>query len=319
MFTDIALEAIKTIHPNLKQLSHSSASVLHGCERNYELYKLMPRPVEDEANEHLGFGKVLGIGVQEYFITGSITKAKFAVFLAWNEDLDEFLDSKNYKSFWNVIDAVDKFSVLRQTVFKDYEVAIFHNKPAIELGFYIDCGHGFSYRGFADLILINKHTNELAVIDVKSSGWPGHEAKYKNSGQSIGYSIILDKIATDLGDVNKSSYHVYYLELYTKNYEWVLFSFQKEFAARAKWLKNLMIDRDQIIKMSLDNYFPMRGEFCYRFNRACDFFGICELSNSSLLMGGVTERVEDLSKYQFKFTINELIDTQLNRMETVNV
>lgn len=310
------------IHPNLKLLSNSSSVLLHKCPRKYELYKLLPKAQDeddDDTGGHLNFGSVVGIGVQKYFETGNIDNAIFSVFMAWKKILDDDAGERSKKTFWHVLYALDKFIQFRKTELSVYELAFVNGKPAIELGFSIDLGDGFFYRGFLDALLINKIKLELAVFEGKTTrNKVVHEAMYKHSGQALGYSLILDAVSKlildrTLGSSFKTAYCIYK----TSSYEWEKLEFNKTFTHRAMWIKNILLDKQKVIDYASDNYFPMQGENCFDFFRACPHFGTCELSNS--VMVGDYKLIplikEDEDKYPFKFHINEIIEAQFKMHE----
>ena len=84
-------------------------------------------------------------------------------------------------------------------------------KPAAELGLRVTVGE-FVYRGFVDLVLKNKFTGEIAVLECKTtSSRVALEAQYGMSNQSLGYAVVLDKIVPDV-----SSYIVLHL-VYSTN------------------------------------------------------------------------------------------------------
>src|SRR5476651_76310 len=97
------VDPLDSIHPNLKQFSHSSLSgKLHACPRLYEIYKLSPQDqTEEERNVDTTFGHAVGSGVQNYFATGSRNSAILATYLSWDIDFDE-AEYLNYKkTLWH--------------------------------------------------------------------------------------------------------------------------------------------------------------------------------------------------------------------------
>lgn len=307
------------IHPNLKQMSHSSGTTLHGCPRKLELYKLAPqRGVESDTSGdiHLDFGKVLGAAVQDYLVYGDVNKAYMVAFMQWPKMLDDDDGEKAKKNFWHVLYAIDKFIFVRKTVFAHYEVAYINNRPAIELGFSIDCGDGFFYRGFIDAVLIHKIKKKLVVLECKSTkSYRVDEASFKHSGQALGYSVTLDHLAPLLDFPVESSYEVFYPVYKTLPYEWEVLPFTKNNTQRARWIKNILIDKTSIIRFAEDGYFPMHGEHCFSFFRQCPYFGTCEMK-TELLVGKEPEvRVEKKEKYDYYFKLSDIIESQLAKVQ----
>lgn len=311
-----------TIHPNLKLLSHSSSVLLHKCPRKYELYKLLGK--DNEQSIDTAFGTAVGNGIQEYMHSRSRELSYFEAYKGWSLDLLEEGDDRKKKNFWFSLYAIDKFiQQYNENELKDYELVyidalnqdgVAYKQAATELGFDIDIGDGFHYRGFLDALLIDKHRNEFIVYEGKTTATRVAEATYKNSAQQVGYSVIVDAVAKRLGIEVGSSYRVLTNVYKSSAYEWELLTFHKSHVSRALWIKNILLDVKHIIEYSDEGYFPMHGEACYDFFRECSHFGVCEMSNK-VLTGGreIPVKVEDMSKYMFKFTLDELIEAQLSR------
>lgn len=310
------------IHPNLKKLSHSSRNTLHGCARKYELYKLAPQlGVETDVSGdiHLDFGKVLGAAVQDYLIHEDINHAYMNAFMGWKEiiDLEDSNILKAKKTFWHILYALDKFVFVRKTAFGHYKLAYINNRPATELGFSIDCGDGFFYRGFVDAVLIHQVKKKLVVLECKSTkSYTVNEASFKHSGQALGYSVTLDHLAPLLDFPVESSYEVFYPVYKTLPYEWEILPFTKNNTQRARWIKDLLDDKQSVIRYAEEGYFPMRGEHCYSFFRQCPYFGTCEMSTELLVGKNPEVMVEKTEKYDYHFKLSDIIDSQLAKMET---
>jgi hypothetical protein len=304
------------IHPNLKLLSHSSTLTLHSCPRKYELYKLTPPRAQDEdGDEHLNFGSLVGLGTQEYLVHGDYNRTIMKMFTSWKEMLDDEKGEKAKKTFWHALGAIDNFIGIRSGPLSNFDVVYFDNKPAIELGFSVDCGDGFFYRGFLDGLLLDKRRHELVVYEGKTTtGTALHEAMYQHSGQSLGYSLVVASIARKLGLEVGASYRVIYSVYKSKVYEWELMPFVKNHTQRALWIKQVLVDKQHIVEYATDNYFPMHGESCYSFYRPCPHFGLCEMSNQNLIGDKVAVREDNPAKYQFHFSLKQLIEDQLSAM-----
>lgn len=319
---------VDAVHPNLKLLSHSSSLLLHACPRKYELYKLAEKKDNQQGRNledtvHLDFGDVVGQGAQEFLITNNLNRAIMTTLLAWPNAIDDDTGAKARKTFWHAVNAVEAFTGFRNTALSGYDLVYFdavdedgntYKKPATELGFVIDLGNGFSYRGFLDALLIHRMRQELTPFECKTTkdGRP-HEAAYKNQGQTLGYSLIVDSIAKKLGVEVSSSFNSYYAVYTTFGYEWVPMIFKKSHLDRALWIKNVMIDMAHITHYAEMNYFPQHGESCRDFGSVCERFGFCHMSNTSLVGPAPAVKKDDESKYQFRFHIDELIQDQLER------
>lgn len=301
------------IHPNFKLLSNHSSVLQHKCPKKFELYRLkglQGKPDEDE-DGHLTFGDMVGKAVQDYLTNGDIQRATFNLFCGWPVSIDDDRGVDAKKTFWHALYALDKFSGFRKTVLSNYNLVLVDGKPATELGFIIDLGDGFTYRGFLDALLYDTILKKLIVLECKTTKYKNvHEANYKNSPQGLGYSLVLDAIAKLLGIDQGASYKVLFPVYKTFAYEWELFTFPKSYTERAQWIRNILRDKQHIAEYALDGYFPMHGENCYDFFKPCTYFGVCSLGRD-LLVPNPKVQVEDMSKYPFKFTIDEIIEAQL--------
>lgn len=302
------------LHPNLKQLSHSSDVTLHRCPRRFELDKLSAR--NNDQDVHTRYGDIVGRGVQNYLISRNIQKTIFQMFMDWTGDIDDDSGLKDKKTLWHAMAAVERFTLLAKSVFGNFQLAYLNGRPAVELGFAIHIGAGFVYRGFIDAVMIDTLRQELVVLENKTTKYSNiHEAVYKNSGQSLGYSVVLDRISELLNFELGSSYKVYYPVYKTGAGEWEVFPFTKTHTSRALWIRQLMLDVEAIQSYSEAGFFPMYGESCYEYFRPCPHFGLCEMSNAALLLSPerVKERVEPEDKYDFHFTLEELVQNQLEK------
>ena len=307
-----------SIHPNLKQLSHSSNVLLHSCDRKYELYKLLPYVpgLIQEDDRHTAFGTTVGVGIAELLTTDNINKALFAALLSWKKILDDEEGERDRKTFWYAVNAISKFVGHKATVLGHYALAHLNGRPATEIGFTIDCGDGFYHRGFIDAVFFDSRSNELVVYENKTTkSRTIHEAVYQNSGQGLGYSLILDKVAQEMGVAVGSSYKVIYGIYKTMDMNWEFMPFMKSHTQRAKWIKNLLIDKQRIADRAADNYFPMHGENCFSFFKPCPYFGLCEVSNDKLFPKGALLREDRQEKYDYKFNLLEIIESQLLKQE----
>ena len=304
-----------TIHPNLTRLRNSSQSLLHSCPRKYELEKLLPDEVDWDSQEDidLGFGSLVGIGVADYAVHGSIDHAIFTTFLACTTDLDYHTTEngmRDGKTFWHALNAISRFSTFYQAEFANqYEIAYFDGKPAIELSGLLDCGGGFTSQFHADIVLKNRRTGVYLVCDAKSTKYRPAEAQWRHNAQCLAYSLMVDTIA----EAGKETFEVAYLLYNSKTQEWEKFQYIKTPMQRAKWIRLLLRDMQHIAEYAEDGFFPQHGESCYNFFRPCKYLDICDFDNSSIF-GNKTPVVKvDKEEYQFKFTLEQMIEKQLER------
>lgn len=310
------------IDPRLMMLSHSSRQTLHKCPRKYQLYRLASQQAEGDERQEMersvtfSYGHAVGIGVQSALELKSEEQCLFDTFLGWDDDLLLCNDHQK-KSIWHAIWAVSKFVKMRSNGFlEDYELVYYKGKPAIELSFKILLPDGFTYRGYLDGVLRNKETGAIIVLENKTSSGNAAAAQYKNSGQALGYSVVLDILFPEL-----SSYQVLYMVYETRNMEYKQLPFTKSLLQRALWLQELVLDT-QLIKIYNDcGTYPMHGEACYDFFRDCEYLSLCTLSTehltAPLTKAGfeAIQEQEDDSKYDFVVTLEDLIESQIAKGE----
>lgn len=307
----------------LKQLSYSSRMLLASCPRKYQLTKYnVALNIEEDENSRitLAFGTVVGLGVQLVFQGMQRDAIIIQMFLAWPHELGLFATStKHKKSFFLAVIAIDKMLAMRANgLLKDYELLIWEGKPATELSFRVDLGDGFSDRGFLDMVLKHKETGEILCVEIKtdSAKYKVHEAKYGNSPQALGYSIVLDRVSP-----GTSSYKVLYIIYFSELLEYELHEFIKSPLAKAEWIQNAIVATKIVNLYESAGVFPKHGQSCLSWNRPCKYYGVCNLSDS-ILLKPITEAEtaliisENEENYQLQFNINTIIDTQLDMLAT---
>lgn len=304
---------VEGIDPRLKQLSHSSRTTLHKCPRKYQLYRLNSKDSGEEDREQgvtFAYGSAVGVGIQSTLENKTEDQIILDTFLAWDVDLlDE--NQRQKKSFWLAVFAVQRFMQLREEGYlADYELVYYNGKPAVELSFRITLPGGYTYRGYVDGVLRNTKTGEILVLECKTSSGNPNSAQYKNSGQALGYSVILDKLFPEL-----SAYEVLYLVYGTKQLEYTEFYFEKSLLLRALWLQELLIDTQHIELYEHYQTYPMHGESCYDFFRECEYLGLCTLSTDKLVKPLTQQYLDKLAaeEYMFEVDFDELVRNQIEK------
>jgi len=296
----------------IRQLSYSSILTLHSCPRKYELYKKRATAAPDSETSTItfAFGHVVGEAIQ-LALTPEVSEQEiiWKMFLGWHTDLFS-IDEKGCKSFWDAVIALKRFKAMQEAGFlQEYELVIYQGVPACELSFAINFPDGFRYRGHVDAVLRHKITNEVLVLECKTTGSATlFPSTYKNSAQAIGYSIVLDAIFSDL-----SSYKVLYLVYQTKSREYTQIPFTKTYLQRALWIRELLLDIETIKMYEEAGVWPMHGESCNSFFRDCEYINTCTLSNNHITMP-CTPEMEDKTEYQVTLTLADLLETQLEKV-----
>jgi hypothetical protein len=233
------------------------------------------------------------------------------MFTGWHVPDLFAVDEKSSKSFWYAVFAVKKFLALReQGFFQEYELVYVDGKPACELSFSIVFPDGFRLRGFVDAILRHKVTGKIVILECKTTNAANlNPAMYKNSAQAVGYSVVLDHMFPEL-----SAYEVLYLVYQTKAKEFTPLPFTKTYLQRALWIRELLLDIEMIKMYDEAGVYPMHGESCYSFFHECAYFQTCTLS-TDVLTKPCTEAEQDKTDYQVVVGFEQLVDTQLSKME----
>jgi PD-(D/E)XK nuclease superfamily protein len=301
-----------TIDYRIRQLSYSSLLSLHSCPRKFQLSKLRTTHRAEESLKStitFSFGHVVGDGIAALLEGLDLDQVIWRMFLGWHTPSLHDEDPKGKKSFTSAVIAIQRLHDMLVGGFLDeYELVYYNGKPAAELSFAVTLPDGFRLRGFVDAVLRNTKTNQILVLECKTTGFTTiNPATYKNSAQAIGYSIVLDVLYPDL-----SSYEVLYLVYQTTQREFHPIPFVKTYLQRALWIRELLLDIETIKMYADADIYPMRGESCVSFGRDCEYLQSCNLS-TQYLTKPCTPEEEDRTDYQIKLTLDDLITTQLEK------
>jgi hypothetical protein len=293
------------------RLSHSTLQTLHTCERKFQLDKLLVTEVEREESEHMSFGKAFGAGVATYLVTQDANRAMFEMWLAYWPELET-----DKKSIARCTAALEVAIPKLDTILMDYEIVHFEGKPAVELSFRLDITDEYYFVGYIDAVLKNRYSGLHVVFECKTTGLALFDLSplYQNSGQALGYSIGLDKIAGE----KLTSYGVLYFVCqlgkdFTPKIQ--VFEWKKTLADRLNWFISLGLDVKHLVEMSSLGVYPKRGESCLQYNRPCKYFGVCALH--SVDVPKVIE--EDTIEYQFVYQLEDLVQDHLTRIVDITV
>ena len=288
------------------RLSHSNITDFKSCPRRWQLTRFRK---DRESTVHTAFGHAVGEAVANIAAGMELEDAIFRAFSTWEvELLDEIQKSK--KSFAMAVDAIRSFYLLwNESLGQEWEVLYIDGNPAAELGLRIKVGE-YTYRGFVDLVLKNRFTDEVAILECKTTGYKtATEAMFGNSNQSLGYAVVLDKIIPDL-----SSYTVLHLVYVTPTRQWNVFPVHKSAMKRANWIRDLVYIVRTIEMYKEDDNFPLNGSACTEWGRLCEFYGCCDQPTEQIISIMPKLEPEDDSKYHYTFTLEELIEQQLENV-----
>jgi hypothetical protein len=293
------------------RLSHSALDSLHVCERKFQLDRLLLSDSTKQDFPATVLGKAYGVGFASYMIH---QEPDLAIYEAWKAYWPILEDEKRTEEVCTNL-LIASFPVL-DNLLLDWEVAVFQGKPAAELSFRINIDEKFYYVGYADVVLRNRWNGRYAVWDAKTTALQllNVDPLYKNSGQVLGYSIVLDSIVGK----DQAEYDVGYLcaQLGAGNGFQPKISplvYAKTLTDRLNWFISLGMDVERLHRMLELNIFPLRGSACLQYMRPCKHFGTCSLHS----LDQYRKEEEDTIEYQFVFTLEELIADHTARITTL--
>jgi hypothetical protein len=228
-------------------------------------------------------------------------------------ELGNYLKRK-HKTIEKAVIAVESFKYFWAANLDEWEIyRLEDGRPAAELSFCINLGKT-KYFGHIDLILKNRRTGRIAIGENKTSGYNSpDEAGYRNSGQALGYSLVLDLIVGDLAD-----YDVMYFVYSSTAAEWNYFPFAKSTAMKLEWIQDRLIDTGHMQQYFQLQHFPKNGANCLQFNRRCQFYGSCDLVDKQRManLPELSSQEEAIAAYpvDYYFDVQDLIGRQLENV-----
>jgi hypothetical protein len=290
------------------RLSHSALDLLNVCERKFQLDRLLAGIKSKQDWPATVLGTAFGKGVASYLTFRDIDQAIFATYLGFSPVVED--EKRTEEIAVNLITTAIPYL---ENILMDWDIAVFNNKPAVELSFRLNIDEDFYFVGYIDIILRNKFNGRSGVLEVKTTALNLFDLDpiYRNSGQALGYSIVLDKI---LGE-SQAEYDVIYQvgQLGAGNgfqpKHSTLF-YPKTLSDRLNWFITLGMDVERLHRMLQMNIFPMRGSHCLQYMRPCYHLGTCDLHT----LDDYKEIEEDKIVYDFVYSLNDVIDEHLRRI-----
>lgn len=291
------------------RLSHTALDVLHTCERKFQLDRLLVGENTKQDWPSTVFGKAYGVGVASYMIHQDVDLALWEAFLEYYPILEEPRKTQEI-CLALILSSVSHLD----NILQDWEVATFNNKPAAELSFRLNIDERFYFVGYVDLVLKNRWTNKYAIMEVKHTGLNLFDLSplYQNSGQALGYSIVLDKIVGE----DQSDYSVLYLAAQLGSGNGFtpvihILPYSKNLQDRFNWFIALSMDVEHLHTMLNSNVFPLRGSNCLQYMKGCKHLGTCNLHG----LDEYKEEIVDEIVYDFTYSLDEVIRNHIERME----
>lgn len=298
--------------------SYSQLLDLHACPRRFHLNKhaAAAGQVDLEDNVDFLFGHAVGAGVQSLWTLENprenLHVALFNSYMAWNGPFDLRSITRKKKSIWEAGIAVEKFLQVMLEQMDDWEIVKLQpsGRPAIELSFALDCNNGYKHYGHIDVVLRNKRSGEVAVIELKTTGMnAAEEAMYANSSQALGYSVILDSLFPGI-----SSYEVFHFIYSSTHREWTPMPFTKTVSHKTEWIRDTLLDHAMLDTYNRMGFYPKRGESCYDYFRRCKYFGTCNIVPDEQLEELPADADAEVVDYQLN--LRDIIAAQMGRIES---
>lgn len=298
------------------RLSYSTLEAMHTCERKYQLDKLLVNGAPREESEHFSFGHGFGAGIASYMTYGSMEAAMLDAWFEYWPIVES--EKKTEETCLMLLQRCqDEMDRLRE----DWEVPEFNGEPACELSFRINIDNVFYFVGYIDVVLRHKVTGHLAVLEVKSTGLALVDLSpvYKNSGQALGYSIVLDAVA----GAEQSEYKVTYLvgqlgrDVWGESTQCKILTFGKTLLDRLNWFMALSLDVAHLHEMAELGIYPKRGGNCLQFMKPCPHFGVCGIHAADKVRE-IPEEEKDTIEYQFVYQLDDLIEDHIRRIQEQN-
>lgn len=301
------------------RLSYSTLGLLHGCERKFQKTKLLHNPNLRDESPATVFGSCMGAAWQLYFVLRS-----------YGHTVQESVDSALFEAFinyWPILEDDRRFQerayyvMMRSVDFlegqlKEWEIAIFNGKPATELSFNLNIDSKYYFVGAIDLVLRHRVSRRYGVVDVKTTSMNGADLTpaYKFSDQTLGYTIVVDKVAGE--EVTQYDTVYWVCQLLSRSVESLYqpvfhnYVFPKTLKDRFDWFLKVYIDVSHMQSLSALNSYPKRGHHCMAWGKTCLFFNECQFTSSDR----PAIYIPDEKVYDFTYELNEVLEDHNRRL-----
>lgn len=264
-----------------KTISHSGRQMWGTCPRKFQLSKTKTYyQRERQSSKALSFGKAFGTGLQSLLAGDSLDTALIKSALDHDKTFAFEKEAvQSGESLAHVHEAIMAFyhgqlSDLRN----DWEVLDIEGLYGVELGFLIRYSNGTLERGFIDVVLQNKHTKEVVVLEVKTSGSlsVGTDADWMNSAQGTMYVIVVQYLLS-MHNIHVNS-RVLYIEYNKKHKQYTIFPFDKPPREQLEFLVSCHYDVEARSMLFGTETKLLKTGKCVSYKRQCEFFGVCDIS-----------------------------------------
>lgn len=252
------------------ELSHSRLALYHQCP-----YAFYLRYIVDDDDQYLNENNYYAeLGSYVHLILEKIFNGELDVDEALDYYIEHFDENVMYETWESVMSksyelCADYFAEVDFDWLKDYEILGVEKEIHTEVA-------GYKFRGFIDLLLRNKDTGEIILIDHKSSSYP-----MKKNGKSVLKSEKdnLEKYKRQLYLYSKAVYEEY--GKYPDYLEWNHFKDKKVLRipfSKEEYDEAMLMIEATILAIEKDDEFPAIQDyfFCHQL---CNFRASCEYAN----------------------------------------
>ena len=295
-----------------KTISHSGRMLWGTCNRKFQLSKTkMFYRKEYEGSKALSFGKAFGTGIQSILAGDSLENAFLKS--ALDSDMAFAFDADSIKtnqSLAHCHEAIQSFYYGQLPAMRnDWEVFSLDGLYGVELPFVIEYPNGTVERGFLDLVLQNKHTGEIIVLEIKTSGSNsvGTDADWLNSTQGIMYLIVLEYLLHLRG--LKLNSKILFIEYNKPHKKYTIFPFHKPVRERVEFMLGVYHDVLSRAALFKAGHKLLKSGKCVSYNKQCQFFGVCDLNHElTYAQVEVNPNKTNLVKFDaiYKYLLGEL-------------
>ena len=314
---------LKMDDPTAKvRLSHSTNSLLRGCERKFQKTKLLHNPLPRENTPATVFGKAYGAAAQHYMVLRTMgetvqTAMDSSIYEAYLSYSPALEDDRRFME--RVIYCIQAAQGFHEQQLMEWEIAELGGRFAAEMSFRIDIDDKYYYVGYLDLVLKNRRNGRYAVTDYKSTSMRGEDLSpnYKFSDQVLGYTMVLDAAAGKELSEFDTNFWICQLpssgisSIYQPKFK--AYTFPKTLKDRFEWFLKLYLDVNYLETLSNLDVYPRRASHCTSYNKTCHFFNECQYTESD--KPGIYE--EDKTEYQFNYKLEDLFKDHQERLSII--
>lgn len=306
-------------------LSYSKLQVLHSCPRLFQITQLNNHRRQIK-NIIFAYGHAVGAGVQALVAGKSLQRAVLEA-LSQYDAPDLWEVHKSGRSIDSVITAITKFH--QADLLNGWIVPQFRNHKGdvvsgIEFFYQINVDAETTYQGHIDAILYNPEENIFLVLELKTTGRYKEET-YKNSQQTLGYSLIVDWIvdhSSGLLEIRdaafaKANNKVLYLVFDIAQELWQPLPLLQTSLAKADFLQGLLLDCGYIKSQIEADYFVKNGDSCSKFNRPCELYNLCDQRSLTKVKAAPSDDGQYVQEEPaLILELGDLLQQQMNKVES---